>query len=136
MDWRLGIGFLRGMLQPDWRAGLDGGWTAAPELADWPRLAAEAAEEVRRLDPDNRTVEHHGPLSLPVLLKSNGRGREAFVLVHPFWRLDEVSISSGPLADTVRSVGAADIWFVDTFDIARRPVKAIERARLRTPQTF
>ncbi len=136
LDWRLGIGFLRGMLEPDWKAGLDGGWTASPELADWQKLAAEAAEEVRRLDPDNRTVEHHGTLNLPVLLKPNGRGREAFVLVHPFWRLDERSVSSGPLADTVRSVEADDVWFVDTFDVARRPVKAIERARLRTPQTF
>ncbi|RVA09375.1 helicase [Mesorhizobium sp. M7A.F.Ca.US.002.01.1.1] len=135
LDWRLGIGFLRGLLQSDWRAGLDGRWDDSPELADWHRLAAEAAEEIRRLDPDNRTVERHGPLALPVLFKPNGRGREAFVLVHPFWRLDADSVATGPLAETVRSVGADEVWFVDTFDVARRPVKAIEQARLRSPQT-
>ena len=135
LDWRLGIAFLRGMLQPDWRVGLDGRWDAAPEIVDWPRLAAEAAEEVRRLDPDRRTVEHHGPLNLPVL-RPDDRDREAFVLVHPFWRLDQVSLSSGPLAETARSVGADNVWFVDTFDIARRPVKAIEQARLRGPNAF
>jgi Lhr-like helicase len=134
LDWRLGIGFLRGLLQPDWRAGLDGRWAAFPELADWPRLAAEAAEEVRRLDPDNRTVEQRGPLGLPVLLKPTGRGREAFILVHPFWRLDQSSRAAGPLAETVRSLDAEEVWFVDTFDVARRPVKAIEQARLRTSQ--
>lgn len=135
LDWRLGIGFLRGMLQPDWQAGLDGRWDAAREIKDWPRLAEEAAEELRRLDPDKRTVERHGPLNLPVLLRPNGRGREAFILVHPFWRLDDTSVASGPLAHTKRSVAADEVWFVDTFDVARRPVKAIEQARLRTPQT-
>jgi Lhr-like helicase len=136
LDWRLGLGFLRALLEPDWRAGLDGRWSSYPELADWPRLAAEAAEELRRLDPDNRTIERHGPLDLPVLLKPYAAGREAFVLVHPFWRLDDNSISQGPLADTIRSLHADQVWFVDTFDVARRPVKAIERARLRSPGLF
>lgn len=136
LDWRLGLGFLRALIEPDWRAGLDGRWAEYPELADWPRLAAEAAEEVRRLDPDNRTVERHGPLGLPVLFRPHRGGHEAFVLVHPFWRLDEASVSSGPLAATLRSVRANQVCFVDTFDVVRRPVKAIERARLRAPETF
>ncbi|WP_292448097.1 DEAD/DEAH box helicase [Mesorhizobium sp.] len=134
LDWRLGMGFIRAMLESGWTAGLDGRW-ATPELMDWPRLACEAAEEVRRLDPDNRQVEHHGPLDLPVLLRPHGDGHEAFVIVHPFWRLDHASVTQGPLADTVRSVRsrAQHVYFVDTFDVARRPVKAIEQARLRTP---
>jgi len=67
LDWRLGIGFLRAMLDATWQAGLDGRWSAYRELADWPRLAREAAEELRRLDPDRRRVELLGPLELPVL---------------------------------------------------------------------
>jgi hypothetical protein len=136
LDWRLGIGFLRGMLDPHWRAGLDGDWRSCPELADWPRMAAEAAEEVRRLDPDRRRVQRYGPLDLPVLLRPHGDRVEAFVLVHPFWRLDEGAVASGPLAETVEAL-AADanaVYFVDTFDVARRPVKAIQNARDRAPQ--
>jgi hypothetical protein len=67
LDWRLGLGFLHGMLDPTWRAGLDGRWDAYRELSDWPRLAMEAAEEIRRLDPENRQVQRCGPLELPVL---------------------------------------------------------------------
>ncbi len=134
LDWRLGIGFLRGMLEPDWRAGLDGQFASAPELADWPRLAREAAEELQRLDPAKRSVEFHGPLNLPVVLKPDSAGaKEAFVLVHPFWRLDASSVSAGPLEATVRSIDADQVWFADVFDVARRPVKAIERARQRSP---
>jgi hypothetical protein len=55
------------------------------------------------------------------------------VLVHPFWRLDDASIRQGPLGATVASVGADALYFVDTFDIARRPVKAIQFARDRAP---
>ncbi|WP_084518701.1 DEAD/DEAH box helicase [Bradyrhizobium sp. th.b2] len=136
LDWRLGLGFLRALLEPDWRAGLDGRWSDFRELADWPRLAAEAAEEVRRLDPDNRTVEQHGPLRLPVLIRPYAGRREAFVVVHPFWRLDESATATHPLRETVHSIRADQVFFVDTFDIARRPVKAIEQARLRMPQMF
>ncbi len=132
LDWRLGIGFLRGMLESNWVAGLDGDFASKPDLADWPRLAMEAAEHLQRLDPDRRAIEVHGPLSLPVLLKPDGAGgREAYVMVHPFWRLDETAVAAGPLSATVRSIETDQVWFADTFDVARRPVKAIERARLR-----
>ncbi|WP_249164354.1 DEAD/DEAH box helicase [Bradyrhizobium jicamae] len=133
LDWRLGIGFLRGMLEPTFKAGLDGCFEAYPELTDWPQLATEAAEEVRRLNPNNRRVEPCGPLKLPVLTQPFAGGTEAFVLVHPFWRLDDVSIATGPLRDTINAVPADNVFFVDTFDVARRPVKAIEHARNRTP---
>ncbi len=134
LDWRLGIGFLRGMLDSKFQAGLDGRFEIHPELADWPQLAAEAAEEVRRLNPIHRRVVHCGPLSLPVLTQPFAGGTEAFVLVHPFWRLDPASLTSGPLRDTINLAPADNVYFVDTFDVARRPVKAIEHARNRTPE--
>ena len=104
-----------------------------PELADWPSLANKAAQEVRRLDPDRRRVERHGPLDLPVVLRPHVSGTEGFVVVHPFWRLDEVSLASGPLAETIKKVPADTVWFLNSFDMARRPVKALENARNRLP---
>jgi Lhr-like helicase len=131
LDWRLGIGFLRALLDSSWRAGLDGRFADYPELADWPSLAEKAAQEVRCLDPDKRRVERHGPLGLPIVLRPVAGGIEAFVIVHPFWRLDEASLTSGPLAATVAAVPADTVWFLDSFDVARRPVKALENARNR-----
>ncbi len=130
LDWRLGLGYLRALRDSEYKAGLDGRWDHR-ELSDWPRLAAEAAEEIRRLDPEKRRVELRGPLGLPVLYRPNGGRNEAFVLVHPFWRLDTSSMSSGPLAETANAASADSVFFIDTFDAVRRPVKALQFARER-----
>jgi hypothetical protein len=135
LDWRLGLGFLRGLLDGDWRAGLDKNWSGYRELSDWPRLAEEAAEELRRLDPNRRTVEKHGPLELQVVLRPIGGTREAYIVVHPFWRLDDASLTTGALSETMASLSADRIFFVDTFEVARRPVRALEYARDRVPNT-
>ncbi|SEE27416.1 Helicase conserved C-terminal domain-containing protein [Rhizobiales bacterium GAS191] len=134
LDWRLGLGFLRSLLDDRWRAGLDGDWSSARELADWPRLAAELAEELRRLDPERRRVVQCGPLDLPVLLRPNGGGEDAYVMVHPFWRLDETALAAGPLAETAAAARGRHVYFVDTFDAARRPVRALDYARTRNPE--
>jgi Lhr-like helicase len=132
LDWRLGLGFLRALIQPTWKAGLDGDWRA-PEIADWPRLADEAAEELRRLDPQRRRVARHGPLDLPVMFPT-ASSEEAFVMAHPFWRLDEDALAAGPLQQTLAATPARRVYFVDTFDVARRPVKALEYAAGRIPE--
>jgi hypothetical protein len=128
LDWRLGLGFLRALQDRAYGAGLDGKWGAYRELEHWPRVAMEVAEEVRRLDPERRRVERRGPLDLPVLYRPRAGRNEAFVLVHPFWRLDRASVSTGPLAATAAAATADAVFFVDTFDIGRRPVKALQFA--------
>lgn len=133
LDWRLGVSFLRALMDANWRCGLDGRFVEGPELEDWPNLVENAADEVFRLDPQHRSIEHHGPFGLPVVLRSNAGRTEGFVVVHPFWRLDEASVAAGPLAATVAAVPADDVWFLDSFDVARRPVRALENARSRLP---
>lgn len=61
LDWRLGLGFLRAMVDVDHRCGLDGDWTAR-ELRDWNRIATTTAEELQRLRPTDRTVVSLGGL--------------------------------------------------------------------------
>jgi Lhr-like helicase len=131
LDWRLGLSFLRCLLDGQWHAGLDGDWTSGRELSDWPRLACDSAEELRRMDPRRRTVERHGPLDLPVLRRQDGGRVEAFLIVHPFWRLDSPSLQQGSLGETFRLMRADAIYFVDTFEVARRPVRALDHARNR-----
>lgn len=121
------------MLDDRWHVGLDGNWNSARELADWPRLAAEAAEELRRLQPNQSQVVNCGPLGLPVLIRLKGSTQVAYIMVHSFWRLDEMALTAGPLADTLAAVPGKRAHFVDTFDVARRPVKALENAQTRDP---
>jgi hypothetical protein len=136
LDWRLGLGFLRAMKNGAWRAGLDDGWTATRETVDWPTLAALAAEDLRRLDPQNRQIRPMGPLRLPTVFVRRGAGQEAFVVVHPFWRLDAAARASTILSQTIADTRVRDVYFIDTFEIARRPVRAVENARNRPRDRF
>ena len=124
------------MTDRDWRAGLDGDWGADRATADWRALAPHAAEDLRRLDPQNRRVEILGPLGLPTVFVPRNGGMEAFVVVHPFWRLDEAARSGDVLGRTACETGVDDVFWVDTFEVARRPVRAIGNARARPPERF
>ncbi|KQS76377.1 hypothetical protein ASG58_11140 [Rhizobium sp. Leaf383] len=135
LDWRLGIGFLRSCLDENWMAGLDGNWSK-PEISDWLDLASRSANELQQLDPVNRTVRSAGILGLPAVVERKGGVISTFVIVHPFWRLDEMSSKSGLLGEALSRLEAGSTYFVDTFEAARRPVKATEFAKLRPPEAF
>lgn len=129
LDWRLGLSFLRSMLDVHWRAGLDGDWSAR-EISDWPAIAENLAEELYRLDPGRRTVETVGELQLPVVRHEVDGITQAFVVVHPFWRLDDAEMAV-ELRTTLEAVPAHEVFTVDSFDAARRPVKALDLAKNR-----
>lgn len=112
------------------------GLEVGPATSDWSMLAAQAADDIRRLDPETRRVERTGPLDLPAVVLSNGPAVMAFVLVHPFWRLDEEARRSGALAETIASLRGSEVYFLDTFEVARRPVKALENARNRPADRY
>ncbi|SFJ14917.1 DEAD/DEAH box helicase [Phyllobacterium sp. CL33Tsu] len=132
LDWRLGVGFLRACIEERWLAGLDNDWTAR-EIADWRKIAQRTAEELQHLNPVSRTLNAIGSMGLPVVQDLRDGRSTAYVMVHPFWRLDEQSIAAGELGRALREVDGMETYFIDTFDAARRPVKAIEFARLRPP---
>ena len=128
LDWRLGLGFLRAMLEPTYRAGLDGNFKHYPEMADWHHQAEAAADNIRRLNPDHCTVHSVGALRLPVVIDcSNPQAREAFVIVHPFWALD---VPAPELAEAVSELDVSlSLYFIDTFEASRRLMHAIQFAR-------
>lgn len=130
LDWRLGLGFLRSCLEEQYRVGLDGDWTA-PEISDWTEIAARSAEEIRQLDPVNRTVEIRGELELPFVIERKGDTVVSFAIVHPFWRLDDESTTNGLLGEALDTTNGERLCFIDTFEAARRPVKAVEFAKAR-----
>jgi hypothetical protein len=130
LDWRLGLGFLRACLDDRWTAGLDGDWSAR-EISDWRGIAVRAAEEIQQLDPVNRSLQSIGTLGLSAVVERKGGTESAFVIVHPFWRLDEASVANGLLGEALQEIAGKKVYFVDTFEAARRPVKATEFAKLR-----
>lgn len=131
LDWRLGIGFLRALVNPEYGAGLDGLWNAHSETMDWPLLARQAAEELRRLNPAIYSLRDVGPL--PAIVTSIGGQRVGYVMVHPFWRLSTAATAVGLIRKTIDAIDCPVVHFLDTFDAVRRPVKALENARNRPP---
>ena len=135
LDWRLSVGFLRGLLDPSYRSGLDGKWENFPELRDWPRLARDLANELVRLRPGAMSVEVIGPLSLPVVSWTRLGTTERYVFVHPFWSLRSGQRGCELLDRTIAELGSGGVFFVDTFEAARRPVIALNAARERPADT-
>ena len=116
LDWRLGLSMLRVLVDERWRVGLDGDWSAAAEVRDWPTKTLESAEAIAGLSPDKREVELTGRLSLPTIRLKNESKR--FVLVHPFWSLESVR---SLVADGFKG----ETFAVDSFQATRRPQKAL-----------
>jgi hypothetical protein len=129
LDWRLGLGFLRALVDADYKSGFDGRWDDYPELADWPNIAANITEELCRLNSENRK-----PVRLagqPGLALESGADAGYYVMVHPFWQIDAQTRSRGPLRSILDAAGSNPVYFVDTFDAGRRPVMALKTARER-----
>lgn len=131
LDWRLGLAWLRAMMQPGYNAGLDGRWHDWPELADWPTLASQIRDEIVSISPDRRRPVTLGDQKVPGI-EFIGKGkRKVYALVHPFWRTDEEARSGYLLSGILRDTGRDELFFIDTFDAALRPVHALAHAERR-----
>ncbi len=133
LDWRLGLGFLRALLNSSYRSGLDGRWDDAIELADWPRLATNVRDVLCNLNRGDRKPLVLGRDRLPGIVEKTDRGERFYVMVHPFWRVDDAAGAEGSLASVRRDVRGGELHYIDTFDASRRPVSALETARSRDP---
>ena len=131
LDWRLGLSFLRAMVDPNYRAGLDGDFDKYPELKDGPLQAQVAAENIQRLNPEKSSIEEAGKLRLPVVFERGlDNSAAAFVVVHPFWDLLK---PGSELADVLSSIdNSFQVCFIDTFEAGRRLMNAVQVAKKRT----
>ncbi|MFO1800033.1 hypothetical protein QOT89_22360 [Pseudomonas aeruginosa] len=121
LDWRLGLTYLRALVTPGYTAGLDAKDQMFPETTGWSQRALALAEAVAGMRPDSLSVEVHGPSNLPVLREKH-KGGDTFLIVHPLWRVD---------GDFGKSLsGGAEVKFLDTFNLERRPLRAIELAKI------
>jgi len=70
--------------------------------------------------PDSLTAEMHAASKLPALREKH-KGGDFLLIVHPLWRID---------GDFGKKLAAgADVNFLDTFNLERRPLRAIELAQ-------
>lgn len=124
LDWRLALSYLRAMVDPKYICGLDNGFDAYPELTGWIERSRELASSVAAMRPGSLKVELVGPMGLASIIQASGKGASRMVVLHPLWRTRAADVLSllGSHADQATR-------FVDTFDLERRPLKALELAR-------
>jgi hypothetical protein len=131
LDWRLGLAYLRAMTVPGYACGLNPGEESLPEIDGWLARARELAASLKGMRPRIYDVDEVGrTMQLPCILERNTAGRVVmrFVIVHPLWRTD----ADLPMR-LLGSLGGPPTRFVDTFDLERRPLQAMERAVDRPP---
>jgi hypothetical protein len=130
LDWRLGLAYLRSMTNPAFQCGLDGDFDSYPELKGWLGKAQALAEAVSSMRPKFWRAERAGAMRLPCLVETDGQQRvvRRLVVVHPLWRTDHTLLSRlGAAAPGVRTLP------IDTFDLERRPLRALEMVEEKGP---
>ncbi|MCI0627472.1 MAG: hypothetical protein L0387_38470 [Acidobacteria bacterium] len=110
LDWRLGLAALRVLLSSTTRCGIDGIFTL-PELEGW--LAwARSLRDAFMLSFSSTSREF---ATLPGCLV----GRKQVIFVHPLWDCTRPSqLLAAAVADADQT---AEIRFLDTFNVLRRP---------------
>lgn len=121
LDWRLGLAYLRALVTPGYSAGLDAKDRNLAETIGWSDRAFALAQAVAGMRPDSLIAEIHAKSGLPALRERKNDG-DVFLMIHPLWRFD------GAFGSDL--AGGATVKFVDTFNLERRPLRAIEMAQL------
>jgi Lhr-like helicase len=130
LDWRLGLAYLKAILQPSYSCGLNGDFDSHPELSGWPARARALAEGVAAMRPGSLRAEVESHSRLPCIVEF-GPGNTVIgktLVVHPLWRLDV-----GARQTFIGHFTGPKIRFVDTFELERRPLRALELAQNREP---
>lgn len=127
IEWRLGLELLQAMQDPnfvpgrdrvfeDWDAGLRSWSALASDLADRYCSAYERGVQARQSGPRGE----HGWIA-----RGGVAGQESLILYlvsHPLWAASVTD--SGPidseLEDWARSIGASEIYLIDSFNLSRR----------------
>lgn len=110
LDWRLGVAWLRFLMEPKALFGLDGNW-ATFEMTDWQQQTQRLRNALCNIQPDNFThcsvsLEHTGIVVPGIARKTQ---RDTVALLHPFWN--------------VKLLLPHGVKGLNTFEALRRPLK-------------
>ncbi|MBO3275200.1 DEAD/DEAH box helicase [Pseudomonas schmalbachii] len=120
LDWRLGLAYLRAMSMPDYACGLKSQDAHYPEIHGWRARAEWLTDNVAQMRPGTLTPDCMPHSGLPCLVERIAGRVTRYVVVHPLW-----SLESSALAELLGSDWSPDLRFVDTFNLERRPLKAM-----------
>ncbi|WP_077961234.1 DEAD/DEAH box helicase [Ensifer adhaerens] len=118
LDWRLGLSYLRAMVDPCYECGIDGNYGHF-ELQDWSKTASDLALQTKTFIPGNTVSSVKGRPDIPVFSLDERNSRWG-VVVHPLWNRERLFDMLG----LDRSYVA-----VDSFELSRRPLHVLQRAR-------
>ncbi|MEC4723429.1 DEAD/DEAH box helicase [Noviherbaspirillum sp. CPCC 100848] len=122
LDWRLGISYLRALVDPSYGCGLNKREEALPEISGWMERAhglAQAVVDMRRGALRYEALPHS---NLPCIVENKGGGKSTKIIVaHPLWRLSDPTTQ----ASTLGKDWAPNLLFVDTYNLERRPLSAL-----------
>ena len=116
LDWRLGLGFLKLLLDGNWQAGLDGNW-GHPSISDWPKEAARLASNLVSIQPDKISLSSW-PMGSISLYGVEHQDKGAFVICHPLW-------NRAVLGDNLRH-DLRHLFFASSFTALRHPLGALD----------
>jgi len=122
LDWRLGLAYLRALVTPGYACGLSAHDAHHPEIEGWREHVVALAETAARMRPGALIAGVHSASGLPCLFEQGRSGpSSAIVIVHPLWSTD----GNAGLA----LAGGEEVRFINTFELERRPLRALETAR-------
>jgi hypothetical protein len=98
-----------------------------PETKGWHARAFALAHAVEGMRPDSLTAELHQASGLPSLREKRDGGN-TYLIINPLWRTD------GEHGEALS--GGAAVRFIDTFNLERRPLRAIELAAVDAPSVI
>jgi len=124
LDWRLGMSYLRAMIDSSYTCGLSKPDEQFPEIAGWRERAHELAKAVAEMRPGTVTYRRLSASGLPCLVLKDLDGREVAhaAIVHPLWRTDLAAASQLLGPDLIEKM-----TFLDTFNLERRPLSELAK---------
>ena len=116
LDWRLGVGLLRLMADDTYTSGLKAEDYSKPELVDWKNFALELQQQFYDSFSDNTTKVTFGELPGFTFLEDY-----KVIIVHPFWNVSTHQPEENILTEAIAAAGIENVYFIDTFNLHRRP---------------
>ncbi|WGI73305.1 DEAD/DEAH box helicase [Sinorhizobium meliloti] len=118
LDWRLGLSYLRAMVDPCYECGIDGNYGHF-ELGDWSATAMDLALQTKTFIPGNTVSSVKGRPDMPIFSLDEHNSRWG-VVTHPLW-------DAGKLFNRLDL--RSNYVPVDSFELSRRPLHVLQRAR-------
>jgi ATP-dependent helicase YprA (DUF1998 family) len=116
LDWRLGVGLLRLMADSNYTSGLKDEDYFKPELLDWKNFALELQQQFIVSFSENVVGSTFGELQGFTLYEVYKA-----IIVHPFWNTSIHQPEENILTRAMAVAGIENVYFIDTFNLHRRP---------------